>query len=72
MLCSCVIGVNLVCGEYLGILEFVLEFFLLRVKVLLDIEMDSLIVVIVQVFVVMSVLEVVFICDVCGWLYSGM
>jgi Fungal specific transcription factor domain len=48
------------------------EFFALRAKALLDIEMDSPTVVTVQALVLMSTHEAAFARDARGWLYSGM
>lgn len=69
--CSCAIGANLACGEYIGLPEPAPEFFSSRAKALLDIEMDSPTVATVQALVVMSASEAAFTRDARGWLYSG-
>ncbi|KAK1763981.1 fungal-specific transcription factor domain-containing protein, partial [Phialemonium atrogriseum] len=68
----CAIGACLASGESLGVPEPAPEFFSLRGKALLDIEMDSPTVATVQALVVMSALEAAFTRDARGWLYSGM
>ncbi|KAM5352840.1 hypothetical protein ACJ41O_005562 [Fusarium nematophilum] len=68
----CAIGACLAAGERLNVPEPAAEFFSLRAKALLDIEMDSPTVATVQALVVMSASEAAFTRDARGWLYSGM
>lgn len=67
----CAIGACLAAGEQLNIPEPAPEFFSLRAKALLDIEMDSPTVATVQALVVMSASEAACTRDARGWLYSG-
>lgn len=55
----------------LGVPEPATEFFSLRAKALLDIEMDIPTIATVQALVIMSATEAAFTRDARGWLYSG-
>ncbi|KAM0468696.1 hypothetical protein ACHAP7_010678 [Fusarium lateritium] len=68
----CAIGACLAAGENLDVPEPAAEFFSMRAKAFLDIEMDSPTVATVQALVVMSASEAAFTRDARGWLYSGM
>lgn len=65
-------GACLAAGEQLDVPEPAAEFFSMRAKAFLDIEMDSPTVATVQALVVMSASEAAFTRDARGWLYSGM
>lgn len=71
MLNRCAVGACLTSRTDLGMPEPAAEFFSMRAKTLLEIEMDSPTIATVQALVVMSASEAAFTRDARGWLYSG-
>jgi hypothetical protein len=67
----CAIGASLSARTNIGVPEPAAEFFTLRARALLEIEMDSPTVATVQALVIMSASEAAFTRDARGWLYSG-